>query len=176
MTSHTSASAARAVPPVLLAGVLAGAVAGVLVVLVGDRALSAGVIGACALVGVVVALVLLPGRLRRGRDEAVAARLLGTLDAGSRATAVRAARRGRVPADEATRLAALGLARARLADRAQGLAWSRGVTGAAVVAAVVLVVAVGPGWWPLPAVLVLGLVADELGRVRRGRRVRAVQR
>lgn len=166
----------RALPSVLGAGVVVGLVVVLVQLLDGDDVrFSAGVVVSGVIVGVVVAGVLLPGRLRRAQREEDAAQPLRGLHEQNRAEAVRAARRGPVPGDEATRSVALRIARTALADRTENLAWSRGISGFALAVIAVLAVVQGGGWWLLAAVVALGLVGDEMGRVRLRRRVRTLE-
>ena len=167
---------ARALPPVLGAGVVVGLAVVLAEFFGGDKVGSpVGVAASGVIVGSVVVAVLLPGRLRRAQREEDAAQSLRGLYEQNWAEAVRASRRGPVPSDSATRSVALRIARTALADRTENLAWSRGVTGLALVVVVVVAVVLGGGWWLLAAVVALGLIGDEMGRIALRQRVRALE-
>lgn len=167
---------ARALPPVLCAGVVVGLVV-VLAEFFGGVKVGypGGIAASGVIVGTFVVAVLLPGRLRRAHREDDAAQSLRGLHEQNWAEALRASRRGPVPGDDATRTVALRIARTALADRTENLAWSRGVTGATLAVVVVAAVVLGAGWWLLAAAVALGLISDEVGRVRLERRVRALE-
>lgn len=166
----------RALPPALGAGVVVGLVVVMAEFFSGNWVGSwVAVATLGVIVGAVVVAVLLPGQLRRAQREEDAAQSLRGLHEQNRAEAIRASRRGPVPADHATRSVALRIGRAALVDRTENLAWSRGVTGLVLAVAVVLAVVLGGGWWLLAAIVALGLIGDEMGRVRLRRRVRALE-